>query len=219
MIIRTATATTAAILALVVTPVAEAEDTYANYAELAANETEGVDYRREVRTGDTDVVHIAIHGGGIERPTTELADAGAKAGGHGFGTFEGLKPSGNSVLHITSTNFDEPQIRELVAGSTYTVSWHGAAGDTATTYVGGLDAELRDAVRAELRAEGFDAPDTVPDGLAGESPDNIGNLNTRGKGVQLELTRAQRDALVKDGVPTAAFDDYIAAVERAVSGR
>lgn len=219
MMIRTGSATAAALLALAVAPVAEAEDTYADYAELAAHETEGVDYRREVRGGQTDLVHIAIHGGGIERPTTELADRAAASGGHGFGTFEGIKPSGNSVLHITSTNFDEPMISELVAGSRYTVSWHGAAGDTATTYVGGLDAELRDAVRDELRAEGFDAPDTVPDELAGDSPDNIGNRNARGQGVQLELTSAQRDALVKDGVPTAEFDDYVAAIERAVSRR
>ncbi|GAB3672843.1 poly-gamma-glutamate hydrolase family protein [Saccharopolyspora tripterygii] len=219
MISRTATTATAALLALAVAPAAEAEDTYADYADLAAHETEGVDYRRAVRDGSTDVVHIAIHGGGIERPTTELADSAATSGDHGFGTFEGIKPSGNSVLHITSTHFDEPQISEAVAGSTYTVSWHGAKGDEPTTYVGGLDTELRDAVREELREEGFDAPDALPDGLTGEDPDNIANRNTRGKGVQLELTRAQRDALVKDGVPTAEFDDYVAAVERAVSRR
>ena len=219
MISRPATAATAALFALAVAPAAEAEDTYADYADLAAHETEGVDYRRAVRDGSTDVVHIAIHGGGIERPTTELADRAAASGDHGFGTFEGIKPSGNSVLHITSTHFDEPRISDAVAGSPYTVSWHGAAGDEPTTYVGGLDTELRDAVREELREVGFDAPDALPDGLTGEDPDNIANRNTRGKGVQLELTRAQRDVLVKDGVPTAEFDDYVAAVERAVSRR
>ncbi|WP_268951423.1 hypothetical protein [Saccharopolyspora aridisoli] len=41
-------------------------------------------------------------------------------------------------------------------------------------------------------------------------------MTVSGKGVQLERSR---DALVEDGVPTAEFDDYIAAVERAVSGR
>lgn len=220
MLVRTATVTAMAMLVVpVVAPAATADDAYSSYAELADHETEGVDYRRVVRTGETDVAHIAIHGGRIEPATTELADHAAESGGHAFATFEGTKPTGNSVLHITSTRFDEPKTVGIVDDSDYTVSWHGAAGDDPVTYVGGLDADLRDAVRDELRAEGFDAPGTVPDKFAGESPDNIANRNARGTGVQLEITRAQRDALVDDGVPTAAFDDYVAAVERAVSRR
>lgn len=219
MIVRTATVAAAALLAAPVAPAVAAEDTYDSYAELAANETEGTDYRRVVRSGDTDVAHIAIHGGGIERPTTELADHAAEAAGHAFATFEGIKSSGNSVLHITSTRFDEPRTVGVVEDSDYTISWHGAAGDNAATYVGGRDTELRDAVRDELRAEGFDAPGDIPDGLTGEDPDNIANRNDRGKGVQLELTRAQRDLLMPNGTPVAAFDDYVAAVERAVSQR
>src|SRR5690606_1519028 len=220
MKIRTATVAAATLLAVpTFAATAAAEDTYSSYAELAANETEGVDYQRSTRSGDTDVAHIAIHGGGIERPTTELADHAAELGGHAFATFEGIKPSGNSVLHITSTNFDEPRTVEVVENSDYTISWHGAAGDEAKTYVGGLDTELRDAVRDELREEGFDVPSEVPDHLAGENPDNIANRNDRGKGVQLELTRGQRDLLMPNGTPVEAMDDYLAAVERAVSNR
>ncbi len=201
-------------------PVSAAQDTYADYAELAANESEGTDYRRTTRQGETDVAHIAIHGGGIERPTTELADHAAQEGEHAFATFEGIKPTGNSILHITSTNFDEPMTLEVVADAEHTLSWHGAAGEDSTTYVGGLDTDLRERVREELRAAGFDAPEQIPDGLKGESPDNITNRNARGEGVQLELTRAQRDAFTdQDGSPTEAFHDYTAAVERAVDQR
>lgn len=222
MIVRTAAVTTTSLLVISLapaTPALAAEDTYSSYAELAANETEGTDYRRSTREGETDVAHIAIHGGGIERPTTELADSAAQAGDHAFATFEGIKSTGNSVLHITSTNFDEPMTVDIVADSDYTVSWHGAAGDEALTYVGGLDTDLRDAVREELRDAGFDAPSTIPDHLKGESPDNIVNRNASGGGVQLELTRGQRDELMVDRTPTDAFDDYIAAVERAVAQR
>lgn len=219
MITRMATVATAALFTGSLAPTAAAEDTYADYAELTANETEGVDYQRTTRAGDTDVAHIAIHGGGIERPTTELADQAAMSGEHAFATFEGIKSTGNNILHITSTRFDEPKTHDVVADSEFTVSWHGAAGDQPTTYVGGLDRALRDAVRQELRAEGFDAPDTIPDDLNGEDPDNITNRNASGKGVQLELTRAQRDVLMPDGKPTDTSRDYVAAVERAVTQR
>lgn len=223
---QTATVAAAALLALPLAPAAPApaaaaaQDTYADYAELAANETEGTDYRRTTRDGATDVAHIAIHGGGIERPTTELADHAAQEGEHAFATFEGIKPTGNSILHITSTNFDEPGTVDIVEESDFTVSWHGAAGQEPATYVGGLDTDLRDSVRQELREAGFQAPDQIPDHLKGQSPDNITNRNASGQGVQLEITRAQRDAFTdQDRTPTEAFEDYTAAVERAVDQR
>ena len=221
MPLRTVTVAAVALLAIPLAPAgpAAADDTYSSYAELAANETEGTDYRRSTHEGSTDVAHIAIHGGGIERPTTELADHAAQSGGHAFATFEGIKSTGNSILHITSTRFDEPMTVDIVADSDYTVSWHGAAGDESLTYVGGLDTDLRDAVREELRDAGFEAPGSIPDGLKGESPDNIANRNASGEGVQLELTRGQRDELMVDRTPTEAFDDYVAAVERAVALR
>jgi poly-gamma-glutamate hydrolase-like protein len=60
---------------------------------------------------------VAPHGGGIEPGTSELADAIA-ASDLSFYTFEGLKPSGNTDLHITSTRFDEPMCLTLLASST-----------------------------------------------------------------------------------------------------
>lgn len=219
MITRTATVATAALLALPLAPTAAAEDTYADYAELAANETEGTDYERTTRAGDTNVAHIAVHGGGIEPATSELADYAAETGDHAFAAFEGIKSTGNSILHITSTRFDEPKTVDVVTDSDYTISWHGAAGDDPATYVGGRDTDLRDAVREELRDAGFEAPETIPDGLEGEDPDNITNRNASGKGVQLEITRAQRDALLVGDTPVEAFEEYVAAVERAVSQR
>lgn len=200
--------------------IATLEDTYRDYAELAEHETEGEDYLRTVRYGGTDVAHIAIHGGATEPPSTDLADYSADSGGHSFYSFAGIKPDSNQVLHITATRFDEPKALKLVDASTYTVSWHGAAGDVPTTYVGGLDEELRDAVRAELRAAGFSAPDSIPDRLEGISPRNIVNKNRRGTGVQLEITEAQCERFHSDGgVRTEEFYRFADAVERAVAER
>jgi phage replication-related protein YjqB (UPF0714/DUF867 family) len=217
-IIGTSTAATLALSAST-SVAASIQDTYRDYADLAAHETEGEDYLRTVRHGTTTVAHIAIHGGTIEPPTTQLADHSAESGGHSFYSFEGIKPDGNWTLHITSARFDEPKALKLVGASHSTVSWHGAAGNAPTTYVGGLDTKLRNAVREELRAAGFNAPDTLPPGLEGKSPDNIVNKNHRGRGVQLEITQAQCEAFHDNGDPTDTFYRYTEAVERAVSRR
>lgn len=218
---RAATVAAASLLATALAPPpASAQDTYADHVELAANESEGTDYRRTTRQGASEVAHIASHGGGTERPTTELADHAAPQGEHTFATFEGLEPTGNSILHTTSTNFDDPRTAEAVTDSDHTLPWHGTAGQEPTTYVGGLDTDLRQSVREQLREAGFEAPEQIPGDLKGKSPDNITNRNTRGQGVQLEITRGQRDAFTdQDATPTKALDDYTGAVHKALDQR
>lgn len=206
---------------------AAASDVYASYADLAAHEQEGVSYRRVQRVPRrARVAHIAIHGGAIEAPTTQLADHAAGAR-NAFYSFEGVKRAGNSSLHITATRFDEPRALAVVKGVDYTVSWHGASGTKPTTYVGGRDERLIGKVKAELRAAGFTVAATVPEALRGDSPRNIANKNRRGMGVQLELSRGQREQFVVGGKLTSAsignpanrtraFYRYVAAVTRAL---
>ncbi|GAA3112382.1 poly-gamma-glutamate hydrolase family protein [Streptosporangium carneum] len=200
---------------------------YSNFSELAGCETENVDYRRIKRTpAGATVAHIAIHGGSIEAPTTQLADYAAGAT-NAFYSFEGIKSSGNSKLHITSTAFDEPRGVGVVTNSDHTVSWHGTSGTTATTYVGGRDTAAIARVRAELIAEGFHVTEPVPPDLNGNSTANIVNRNSRGMGVQLEITRAQREAFFSGGTLTRSwiedpanrtldFYRYVTAVNRAL---
>jgi phage replication-related protein YjqB (UPF0714/DUF867 family) len=205
-----------------------ATDTYANFRDLAAHETEGKDYRRVQRFPKrTRVAHIAIHGGGIEAPTTQLADQAA-AGKRAFYAFEGIKASGNSDLHITATRFDEPRALKLVAAVDYTVSWHGAAGADPTTYVGGRDKALAKNITAELRAAGFTVAASAPKEIGGASKHNIASKNRRGMGVQLEISRGQREQFFAKGDlglawienpanRTRAFYRYVAAVNRALA--
>lgn len=215
-------------LALTAAP-AHATDTYRDYAHLAAHENEGSDYLRLVRfPRKATVAQIAIHGGAIEAPTTQLADAAARAGRDAFYSFSGIKASGNRALHITASNFDEPKALALVAKVGYTISWHGAAGAKATTYVGGRDKALIKRVSAELRRAGFPVARTLPPGLEGMSRDNIANRNRRGKGVQLEISLGQRKRFFQDNRldrawiedpahRTRAFSAYVAAVNRALA--
>jgi phage replication-related protein YjqB (UPF0714/DUF867 family) len=205
-------------------------DKYGSYAQLAAHESEGRDYRRVQRFPiGVKVAHIAIHGGSIEAPTTQLASHSASARGFAYYSFEGIKESGNSDLHITSDRFDEPRALKLVARVDYTVSWHGASGAKPTTYVGGRDVALIRKITTELRAAGFTVAKFIPDELAGKSQHNIANKNRRGKGVQLEISSGQRERFFAGGKlsrawienpanRTNAFYRYTAAVNRALAG-
>lgn len=205
-------------------------DLYASYTELAAAETEGVDYeRRQVLVDGASWCSIAIHGGGIEGGSGEAA----RAVGDGLMShyeFAGLKPTGNGDLHVTSTNFDEPQCEAIVHNARRCLSFHGYTGTVgvAETAIGGLDEEMVDRVTARLEAAGFTVI-TAPSEIAGTDPANICNETLISAGVQLELSRAQREAFfpggdlsraMRDsGQRTPAFDSYVAAVRAAFQGR
>jgi phage replication-related protein YjqB (UPF0714/DUF867 family) len=199
------------------------------YAERVAHAVEGRDYRRVTRfPAGAKVAQIAIHGGAIEAPTAQLADAAAEESHSAFYSFQGLMKSGNNRLHITSTQFDDPEALKLVGEVDYTVSWHGAAGKAATTYVGGLDTTLIKKITFELRKAGFTVAASVPKKIRGDSPRNIANRNRRGMGVQLEISRGQREAFFSRGRltrswvedpahRTRAFYRYVSAIDRALS--
>lgn len=203
-------------------------DTYPNYATLAAAETLGVDYRIRAYHRNPDWAVLAIHAGGIETGTSELARAIAGEDQPGIPwseyRFEGLKPSGNSVLHITATNYDEPECVNLVERHIGILSLHGTTGTEPLTYIGGLDTHTGLHITAELTLAGFDV-DAAPPELAGTDPDNIANHGLTGKGVQLEITTAQRAAFFDTNTASqrwntrnTAFAAYITAIRTALTG-
>jgi phage replication-related protein YjqB (UPF0714/DUF867 family)/phage baseplate assembly protein W len=169
-------------------------DTYSNYADLAAHKTIGTDYLISSRavTGARGA-HLAIHGGAIESPTTQLADYCSSTTNSSFYSFQGIMSSGNSTLHITSTRFDEPTVFQILRTAEWTVSWHGASGSDPVTYIGGLDTELGAAIEARLTAAGFTVS-ASPREVDGNAPLNIANRNLRSRGVQLELSRGLRES-------------------------
>ena len=177
-------------------------DTYANYAELAANQVEGTDYQIITRYIGSDTTCMTPHGGGIEPGSSEVVE---EVAGYRYNMykFEGIKSSGNSVLHITSANFDEPKCLTMSAKSKRVISIHGKSGDTAITYVGGLDKALCQSVFYHLRKAGFTV-EFATGSIGGINPDNFINKNIRGMGCQLELTTQQRKSFFTN-------DDYSSA--------
>ncbi|MGW1436884.1 poly-gamma-glutamate hydrolase family protein [Streptomyces griseus] len=200
-------------------------DTYPNYAALAAAHQLGVDYRLLMRTPPgSRLIQLAIHGGGIQPGTQEIADYLATSASR-FYSFDGMLASGNEVLRLGATTFDEPQALATVGLSDFVISWQGTEGEEPVTYVGGRDAEVSSRIRETLGAAGFSVTDADSTMLANDVA-NICNKGARGMGVQLHLSLAQRMAFFEDFSPvgrdsgprTSLFYSYMAAVQKALNG-
>jgi phage replication-related protein YjqB (UPF0714/DUF867 family) len=159
---------------------------------------EGVHYT--ITTVDnpfSTVAVTAVHGGNIERGTSELADLIREYGNYNYFSFDVLA-SPATDFHVTSTNYDEPRVLNMMTRCEKVIGCHGKSGTDLTVYVGGLDAPLRNAVWTKLTAAGFDC-EVSPTGIAGLDPENITNRTKNGAGVQLEITTELRKSFFVDG--------------------
>lgn len=168
---------------------------YKSFAELSCSEREHFSYKRQVRRWGTACAIIAPHGGGIEPGTTEIASAiaGLK---YSFYAFDGIKSSGNELLHLTSTLFDEPKCLALVKHCKYVLAIHGCGGAYPEVFIGGLESGLSARICEALNAAGISA--TMTDvNYPGLQPENICNRGMSGAGVQLEISEGLRKAMFK----------------------
>jgi phage replication-related protein YjqB (UPF0714/DUF867 family) len=165
-------------------------DKYRNFASLAAGESEGA-YSISVRDAGTPVAIAAPHGGEIELGTSEIARAVA-ADDLSYYVFEGTKAQGNGDLHITSSNFDEPQCICLLRSAYTVVTVHGENSEHEVVYLGGRDRSALASLRRTLWSYGFAADEHSSPKLQGLHPSNICNIGRSGAGVQLELSRGLR---------------------------
>jgi len=168
-------------------------DKYANFAELSAGEVAG-DYKIVCQNRQSDVVIAAPHGGSIEPGTSEIAMA--LAGDElSYYLFEGHKAGNNRDLHITSARFDEPQGLALMRQAKTVITIHGEASSGNVVYVGGLYSFLSDILTRSLIEKGFVVQRHSNPSLQGTNPENICNIGTGNKGVQLELSQGVRKAM------------------------
>jgi phage replication-related protein YjqB (UPF0714/DUF867 family) len=188
---------------------------------------------------ETQKIVMAIHGGGIEAGTSEIALVTAGfhpatlaptddgRGLHDFWLFESLLGKGNGRLHVTASNYNEPIATELVRNARRCISLHGCRDDQAKgkIQVGGRDEEFRKIVLEESQAAGIAAEKAENGLLDGMDPKNIANKTKNDRGcAQLEMgtsfraglfgvnTRPQRKNTTND-----AFRRLVKALRKAMS--
>jgi len=192
---------------------------YSSYKELADTEKEGIDYRIRWIRRSSGVLVIAPHGGDIEPGTSEIAEALADAK-HSFYAFEGIRRHANRDLHIPSTRFDEPIAMGLVQGGETVVTVHGCRGEDPIVFVGGLDLDLMRSVTESMKKAGFAVGTSAR--LPGRDAMNICNRSSRGRGIQLEISRGLRRLMFKGlrveerAFRLESFERFVQSVGRAL---
>jgi phage replication-related protein YjqB (UPF0714/DUF867 family) len=150
---------------------------------------------------------MAIHGGGIEPGTEEIARFVAYHSGASLYIYAGRRATGNLSLHQPS---HEMRIEERVLVKRFlnhvktAVSIHGHGRNNNCAYVGGLHQRMAQrfvelALPALPHYEWISDPELIPPGIRGQSPSNVVNL-APAKGMQLELpTKLRQTKPTPDG--------------------
>lgn len=162
-------------------------DKYNSMSELEAKTTENNDWEIVTRNIGSQVIIAAIHGGGIEPGTTEIADLTAQKGEYDYFSFKGTKSKENEDLHVTSRNYDQSVLMEMIKNKTNAVAIHGCDGDGNIIYIGGKDQKLIHEMTKQFEQLNINV-EQAPEHISGAHDDNIINCCKTGAGVQLELT-------------------------------
>jgi phage replication-related protein YjqB (UPF0714/DUF867 family) len=137
---------------------------------------------------------LAIHGGGIEPGTEEIARFVAKHSGASLYVYAGRRSRGNLSLHRPSHEMRIEERALLVQFLNHVktaISIHGHGRSQNRAYVGGLHQSMVqrfvEIVRPALsQYVWISDPKIIPPGLRGQSPSNLVNLPPD-RGMQLEL--------------------------------
>ena len=142
---------------------------------------------------------VAIHGGGIEPGTEEIARFVADHSGASLYVFAGRRATGNLPLHRPSHLMelqDRPLVKKFLNHVNVAISIHGHGRNERCAYVGGLhQAMVQQFVEVAQAAlshyEWIFDPESIPPEIRGQNPNNIVNLPPA-QGMQLELPRDLR---------------------------
>ena len=177
-------------------------DYYRSMTDLLHDTQEGKDWTKtkESTNRHSNVLIFAPHGGSIEKGTTELTKAIANKGNYDYYAFNGTRNKNNSQLHVTSTNYNDPDLINRNYNKDVSISIHGAgqAQGKNTVLIGGRDEQLIQLISKELSAFNFNVQRSLGH-LAGIGTNNVVNYNKKGQGVQLELTPDLRKSFFSNG--------------------
>ena len=175
-------------------------DYYRSMTDLLHDTQEGKDWTKESTNRHSNVLIFAPHGGSIEKGTTELTKAIANKGNYDYYAFNGTRNKNNSQLHVTSTNYNDPDLINRNYNKDISISVHGAGQSQGknTVLIGGRDEKLIQLISKELSTFKFNVQRSLGH-LAGIDTNNVVNYNKKGQGVQLELTPDLRKSFFSNG--------------------
>ncbi len=185
------------------------KDKYSDFRTLSDNETLNRDYKIRYRDIGSQILICAPHGGLIE-PKTSLIAKLIASDTFNYYCFEGIKKKNNKDLHITSSRFDEPVALRLISSSDIIITIHACTDKDKIIHVGGRFKTL--AVHIQGILEKLNIKNSRGEiRFPGTHPDNICNLGSRKKGIQLEFSRGLRDnprqlILISDAIRKALMD-------------
>ncbi|MER6605799.1 poly-gamma-glutamate hydrolase family protein [Streptomyces sp. NPDC000927] len=217
-----------------VTSVTIDTDRHQSWTSFILNEKEGRDYEiHKCLNPESNVAHIAIHGGAAECLTADLAEEAAAPKKQNFYALVARNRFPQRI-RMPSTLFSESAGAEVVRASQFVFSYHGCSDRPdepagGQVFVGGADTTYRDQVAAALRKKGFSVKiggvewgSDTPTGAVKVDNASAGNITNKGQlkaGVQLELTRALRNRMSSTGnacdenaAKTQVFRDFLGAV-------
>jgi phage replication-related protein YjqB (UPF0714/DUF867 family) len=142
---------------------------------------------------------LAIHGGGIEPGTEEIARFVANHSGASLYIYSGRLPAGNLSLHRPSHGEEienRPLVCRFLNHVNTAIAIHGHGRGQKCAYVGGLHrgmvlAFVELARSALPQYEWISDPEIIPPRIRGRNPNNIVNLPPA-QGMQLELPKELR---------------------------
>lgn len=177
-----------------VMPEVHHKDHFRSMTQLFAHTKEGVDWKKETKKRVSNVIIVAPHGGNVEKGTTELTKMVANDNHYDYYSFTILNRKNPEKFHVTSANYNDPTLLKMVKSKDFAVSIHGAKGDKPVIYLGGLDRQLKEAIKQQLVKAHFNVK-IAPTYLGGDLKQNFVNRDFKDKGVQLELSTAFRKSL------------------------
>lgn len=206
------------------------KDLYQNFQELVDKESIK-NYRivSDFKTQRTNKILVfSPHGGGIEKGASEIVKDLSALGKFNFYLFEGLKMEENKLLHITSTNFNEPELIKLLANHHTAISIHGMKlkDKSVDIIIGGLNTEFGEVIRKNLI--GFSVCNSEKElpnhkRLFARMKSNVTNKCQIEQGVQIEISQELRTKFFKKlspqkfrNIKTKLYDDFINSLNKGI---
>ena len=175
-----------------------------SFAELVLHARRDRDYRLKLLDLRAGATVIAIHGGGIEPLTSELAAAIAGSE-YNLYDLQGIRPVGNDELRIPIARFDEMRLGAMVKRGETALSIDGVPGDEPLVHMGGGNHRLKHLLADRFSEAGWIVAGPATPGAA-HDPTRFYNRCTLG-GVHVELSEGLRCSMISCPLECFAWQD------------